>query len=93
MLEPGAAVRSIHLRTDPRDPANTAHTPGWLVAAQRTARRFAPPRTTPHIKTRGQARRTVFEYLEGFYDPGRRRSALGYLPPAEYEQTQTHRSR
>ena len=23
---------SVHLRTDPRDPANTAHTPGWLVA-------------------------------------------------------------
>lgn len=32
LLEPSAPVLSVYLRTDPRDPANTAHTPGWLVA-------------------------------------------------------------
>ena len=32
VLEPGALVLSVHLRTDPRDPANTAYAPGWLVA-------------------------------------------------------------
>jgi hypothetical protein len=32
VLEPAAPVLSIHLRTDPRDPANTAQTPGWLIA-------------------------------------------------------------
>ncbi len=31
-LEPAEPVLSIYLRTDPRDPANTAQTPGWLVA-------------------------------------------------------------
>jgi hypothetical protein len=31
-LPPGEPVLSIHLRTDPRDPANTNHVPGWLVA-------------------------------------------------------------
>src|SRR3954469_8205723 len=31
LLEPDAPVLSVYLRTDPRDPANTAHTPGWLV--------------------------------------------------------------
>ena len=40
------------------------------------------------FKTRDQARLAVFEYLEGFYNPKRRHSALGYRSPAEYEQTQ-----
>jgi putative transposase len=40
------------------------------------------------FKTRDQARLAVFEYLEGFFNPRRRHSALGYLSPAEYEQNQ-----
>jgi hypothetical protein len=35
-----------------------------------------------------QARLEVFDFIEGFYNPRRRHSALGYLSPAEYEQTQ-----
>ena len=35
---------------------------------------------------RGEARRAVFDYIEGFYNPRRRHSALGYLSPAEYER-------
>jgi putative transposase len=35
---------------------------------------------------RGEARRAVFDYVEGFYNPRRRHSALGYLSPAEYER-------
>jgi transposase InsO family protein len=27
-----------------------------------------------------------FEYVEGFYNTRRRRSALGYLSPAEFEE-------
>jgi putative transposase len=35
----------------------------------------------------GQAARTaIFEYIEGFYNPRRRHSALGYLSPAEFEE-------
>jgi hypothetical protein len=30
--EPGRLVISVHARTDPRDPANTSSTPGWLIA-------------------------------------------------------------
>jgi putative transposase len=37
-------------------------------------------------RTRLQARMAVFEYLEGFYNPRRRHSALAYLSPAEYER-------
>jgi putative transposase len=36
--------------------------------------------------TREEARRAVFDYIEGFYNPRRRHSALGYLSPAEYER-------
>jgi transposase InsO family protein len=36
--------------------------------------------------TRTQARTAVFDYLEGFYNPPRRHSTLGYLSPAEYER-------
>jgi putative transposase len=33
-----------------------------------------------------EARMAVFDYLESFYNPRRRHSALGYLSPAAYEQ-------
>ncbi len=39
--------------------------------------------TFPH---RGAARLAVFDYIEGFYNPHRRHSALGYLSPAEFER-------
>ena len=28
----------------------------------------------------------VFQFIEGFYNPSRRHSALGLLPPIEYER-------
>jgi putative transposase len=40
------------------------------------------------FKSRDQARLELFDFVEGFYNPRRRHSALGYLSPAEYEQTQ-----
>jgi putative transposase len=39
------------------------------------------------FQTRTQARMAVFDYLEGFYNPRRRHSALGYLSPIEYERS------
>ena len=36
--------------------------------------------------TRAAARRSVFEYIELFYNTRRRHSALGYVSPEEYEQ-------
>ena len=43
--------------------------------------------------TRGAATASIFEYIETFYNRVRRHSSLGYVAPAEYEQThnQTHR--
>ncbi len=36
--------------------------------------------------TRDQARRDLFQYIEGFYNPRRLHSALGYISPAEAER-------
>ena len=38
-------------------------------------------------RTREEARASVFEYIEIFYNRVRRHSALGYKSPAEFEQT------
>jgi putative transposase len=38
------------------------------------------------FQTRGQARHTIFEYVECFYNRVRRHSSLGYVSPTEYEQ-------
>jgi putative transposase len=38
------------------------------------------------FRTHAEARVAVFAYLEGFYNPRRRHSALGYLSPADYER-------
>ena len=36
------------------------------------------------FKTRDEARLAVFTYIETFYNPERRHSALGYRSPIEY---------
>jgi putative transposase len=36
--------------------------------------------------TRQAARTAVFDYIEGFYNPSRRHSSIGYMSPADYER-------
>ena len=36
--------------------------------------------------TREEARRAIFRYIEGWYNPKRRHSTLGYVSPAMYEE-------
>jgi putative transposase len=39
--------------------------------------------------TRSQARASVFEYIEAFYNPRRRHSVLGYVSPVHHEAAAT----
>jgi putative transposase len=41
-----------------------------------------------HFKTQVEARLAVFEFIEGWYNPHRRHSALAYLSPLNYERSQ-----
>jgi transposase InsO family protein len=41
-----------------------------------------------HYRTREQARADVFDYVEMFYNPKRRHSALGYVSPDDYERAE-----
>ncbi|MGH2411548.1 MAG: IS3 family transposase [Chloroflexota bacterium] len=38
------------------------------------------------LRTHAAARTAIFDYIEGFYNPHRRHSALAYLSPAAYER-------
>ena len=38
------------------------------------------------FKTKVQAKMAVFSFIEGWYNPRRRHSALAYKAPIEYEQ-------
>ena len=38
------------------------------------------------FKTQTEARRAVFEFIEGFYNTRRRHSSIGYLSPIDYER-------
>jgi putative transposase len=38
------------------------------------------------FQTKAEARMPIFEFIEGWYYPGRRHSALGYLSPINYER-------
>ena len=38
------------------------------------------------FKTKAEAKMAVFEFIEGWYNPGRRHSALGYMSPINYER-------
>ncbi|CAH1664774.1 hypothetical protein BOSEA31B_12736 [Hyphomicrobiales bacterium] len=38
------------------------------------------------LRSHSEARVAVFSFIQGFYSPSRRHSALGYLSPIEYER-------
>ena len=39
-----------------------------------------------HFKTHAEAKTAVFEYIEGFYNPHRLHSSLGYISPINFER-------
>ncbi len=38
------------------------------------------------FRTQAEARLAVFDFIEGWYNPNRRHSGLGYLSPLEFEK-------
>ena len=40
------------------------------------------------FRCQSEARIAIFDFIEGFYNPRRRHSALGYLSPIEFERAQ-----
>jgi putative transposase len=40
---------------------------------------------TRRFATKGEAREAIFDFIEGYYNPRRRHSTLGYLSPMEFE--------
>ena len=39
------------------------------------------------FRNQAEARMALFEFIEGWYNPRRRHSALGYMSPVEFERT------
>ncbi len=39
------------------------------------------------FRTKAEARMAIFEFIKGRYNPGRSRSAPGYLSPIDYERS------
>jgi putative transposase len=44
------------------------------------------------FKTQIEARMAIFEFIEGWYNPQRRHSALDYLAPINYERNHQHKT-
>ena len=39
------------------------------------------------FKTKAEARMAIFQFIEGWYNPGRRHSAPGYMSPINFERS------
>jgi putative transposase len=39
------------------------------------------------FKTQAEAKLAIFEFIEGWYNPHRRHSSIGYLSPTNYERS------
>jgi hypothetical protein len=61
---PGAPVLSVYVRTDPRDPANTATPPGWLVELRNGLREVGRGADEGNSRDRRLALRTLCGRVE-----------------------------
>ena len=71
--------------------SGTQYEPSWELPRQRRRREFFQPLKRERIrrrayKTREDARRDVFDYIEMFYIPKRKQARNGMLSPVEFER-------
>jgi hypothetical protein len=64
IMQPGVPVLSVHVRTDPRDPANTAATPKWLVELRNNLREVADAANAGESRSERLARRELYARVE-----------------------------
>ncbi len=85
-FEPGERVLSLYVRTDPRDPANTNHVPGWLIAARNHLRELQAAAKRDGDRDQRLAVRELTEQarkrLEGLGADERGRSVALFLTPS-----------
>lgn len=64
LRRPGTPVLSVYVRTDPRDPANTAAVPGWLVELRNSLREVGREADEREPRERRMALRDLRERVE-----------------------------
>jgi hypothetical protein len=64
LRRPGTPVLSVYVRTDPRDPANTAAVPGWLVELRNSLRELSREVNMRESRERRMAFRELQERVE-----------------------------
>ena len=64
LRRPGTPVLSVYVRTDPRDPANTATVPGWLVELRNSLREVSREVDMRESRERRMAIRELREQVE-----------------------------
>jgi hypothetical protein len=64
ILQPGVPVLSLHVRTDPREPANTAATPKWLVELRNGLREVVDTADERESRSERLARRELCAWAE-----------------------------
>jgi peptide subunit release factor 1 (eRF1) len=86
LRRPGTPVLSLYVRTDPRDPANTAAVPGWLVELRNSLREVSREADERESRERRMAIRELRERVERdvlALEPARRGRGLAWFKTAD----------
>jgi transposase InsO family protein len=100
IFHPGSSDTQVLLwrpRLPIRNPLNAMNVPPRFLRNQSVPAPYCPnlKRFSPaggelldrrRFKTQAEARMAVFEFIEGFHNPRRRHSSLGYLSPITFER-------
>jgi hypothetical protein len=86
LARPGTPVLSVYVRTDPRDPANTAAVPGWLVELRNSLREVGREADMRESRERRMVARDLRERVERdvlALEPAERSRGLAWFRTAD----------